>query len=86
VDVFVMVEVSAPGTPLATRENWTEIIAAAKQYGAHALWVAFHGYGAEHDRQRTSAGMDGVVGIGPGQTAQSIRAHLVPRSAAFALF
>lgn len=45
-----------PGTPLASRENWAEIVAAAKQCGAHALWVAFDGYGAEHDRQLNRPG------------------------------
>jgi hypothetical protein len=45
-----------PGTPLASRPDWEEIVAAAKQCGAHALWVAFHGYGAEHDRQLNRLG------------------------------
>ncbi len=45
-----------PGTPLASRPDWEQIIAAAKQCGAHALWVAFHGYGAEHDRQLNRPG------------------------------
>ena len=45
-----------PGTPLASREDWAEIIAAARECGAHALWVAFHGYGAEHDRQLNRPG------------------------------
>ncbi len=45
-----------PGTPLASREKWAQIFAAAKQCGAHALWVAFHGYGAEHDRQLNRPG------------------------------
>jgi hypothetical protein len=45
-----------PGTPLASRPDWEEIIAAARQCGAHALWVAFHGYGAEHDRQLNRPG------------------------------
>jgi hypothetical protein len=45
-----------PGTPLASRPDWQEIIAAARQCGAHALWVAFHGYGAEHDRQLNRPG------------------------------
>jgi hypothetical protein len=45
-----------PGPPLASRENWAEIVAAAKEYGAHALWVAFHGYGDEHDRQLNRPG------------------------------
>ena len=45
-----------PGTPLATRADWEEVIAAARECGAHALWVAFHGYGAEHDRQLNRPG------------------------------
>ena len=45
-----------PGTPLASRQDWAEIVTAAKQCGAHALWVAFHGYGAEHDRQLNRPG------------------------------
>jgi len=45
-----------PGTPLASRPDWEQIVAAAKQCGAHALWVAFHGYGAEHDRQLNRPG------------------------------
>jgi hypothetical protein len=45
-----------PGTPLASRQDWAEIVAAAKECGAHALWVAFHGYGGEHDRQLNRAG------------------------------
>ena len=45
-----------PGTPLASRPDWQEIVAAARQCGAHALWVAFHGYGAEHDRQLNRPG------------------------------
>jgi len=45
-----------PGTPLATRPDWAEVMTAAKQCGAHALWVAFHGYGAEHDRRLNRPG------------------------------
>jgi hypothetical protein len=45
-----------PGTPLASREDWEDVVAAAKDCGAHALWVAFHGYGREHDRQLNRAG------------------------------
>jgi hypothetical protein len=44
------------GTPLASREDWAEIIAAAKECGAHALWVAFHGYDNEHNRQLNRPG------------------------------
>jgi hypothetical protein len=45
-----------PGTPLASREDWEEIIVAAKECGATALWVAFHGFGEEHDRQLNRPG------------------------------
>ena len=45
-----------PGTPLASRPDWEQVIAAARECGAHALWVAFHGYGAEHDRQLNRPG------------------------------
>jgi hypothetical protein len=45
-----------PGTPLASRPDWDQVITAAKQCGAHTLWVAFHGYGAEHDRQLNRPG------------------------------
>jgi hypothetical protein len=45
-----------PGPPLAFREDWQEIVAAAKEFGAHGLWVAFHGYGGEHDRQLNRPG------------------------------
>src|SRR5262249_8644223 len=36
---------------LASRPDWNDVVDAAKECGAHALWVAFHGFGAEHDRQ-----------------------------------
>jgi hypothetical protein len=39
-----------PGTPLATRPDWEDVFDAAKECGAHALWVAFHGFGEDHDR------------------------------------
>jgi hypothetical protein len=45
-----------PGTPLASRQDWAAIVAAAKECGAHALWVAFHGYGGEHGRQLNRPG------------------------------
>lgn len=45
-----------PGTPLASRDDWEEIMLAAKECGATALWVAFHGFGAEHDRQLNRPG------------------------------
>jgi hypothetical protein len=48
--------VLTPGAPLASREDWAQIFAAAKECGAHAIWVAFHGYGDEHDRQLNRPG------------------------------
>jgi hypothetical protein len=45
-----------PGTPLASRDDWEEIVAAAKECGARSLHVAFHGFGAEHDRQLNRPG------------------------------
>lgn len=45
-----------PGTPLASRPDWEDVLAAATQCGAQALWVAFHGFGAEHDRQLNRPG------------------------------
>jgi MoaA/NifB/PqqE/SkfB family radical SAM enzyme len=39
-----------PGTPLATRPDWEDVLDAAKECGAHALWVAFHGFEEAHDR------------------------------------
>jgi MoaA/NifB/PqqE/SkfB family radical SAM enzyme len=40
-----------PGAPLASRPDWGELIAVAKECGAVHLHVHFHGYGGEHDRQ-----------------------------------
>jgi hypothetical protein len=45
-----------PGTPLASRQDWDDVIRAARECGAHALWVAFHGFGGEHDRQLNRPG------------------------------
>jgi MoaA/NifB/PqqE/SkfB family radical SAM enzyme len=45
-----------PGTPLASREDWDDVLGAAVECSAHALWVAFHGYGPEHDRQLNRPG------------------------------
>jgi hypothetical protein len=38
------------GVPLALRDDWPEILAAAAETGTTIAWVAFHGFGAEHDR------------------------------------
>jgi hypothetical protein len=39
------------GVPLATRQDWRELLAAAARLGTTTVWVAFHGLGTEHDRQ-----------------------------------
>jgi hypothetical protein len=39
------------GVPLATRQDWKEVLAAAADLGTTTVWVAFHGIGTEHDRQ-----------------------------------
>ena len=38
------------GVPLATREDWRELVAAIGAQGTRHFWVAFHGLDAEHDR------------------------------------
>jgi hypothetical protein len=42
---------STTGVPLAVREDWQELLAAATRLGTTTVWVAFHGLGVEHDRQ-----------------------------------
>jgi hypothetical protein len=44
------------GVPLATRADWRELLAAAAKLGTTTVWVAFHGIGAEHDRQVNRSG------------------------------
>jgi hypothetical protein len=44
------------GVPLATREDWEEVLAAAARLGTTTVWVAFHGIGVEHDRQVNRSG------------------------------
>ena len=39
------------GVPLAIREDWPQVLKAAADTGTTTVWVAFHGLGAEHDRQ-----------------------------------
>jgi hypothetical protein len=39
------------GVPVATRQDWRQLLAAAAELGTTTVWVAFHGMGAEHDRQ-----------------------------------
>jgi hypothetical protein len=42
---------STTGVPLAIREDWQEVLAAAARLRTTTVWVAFHGLGVEHDRQ-----------------------------------
>jgi hypothetical protein len=42
---------STTGVPLAVCQDWQELLAAAATLGTTTVWVAFHGLGAEHDRQ-----------------------------------
>jgi hypothetical protein len=42
---------STTGVPLAVREDWQELLAAAAELGTTTVWMAFHGVGIEHDRQ-----------------------------------
>jgi hypothetical protein len=39
------------GVPLATRQDWRQLLATAAELGTTTVWVAFHGIGTEHDRQ-----------------------------------
>jgi hypothetical protein len=39
------------GVPLAVRQDWQQVLAAAATLGTTTIWVAFHGLGVEHDRQ-----------------------------------
>jgi hypothetical protein len=47
---------SSTGVPLALREDWRELLAAAASLGTTTVWVAFHGLDAEHDRQVNRSG------------------------------
>jgi hypothetical protein len=47
---------STTGVPLATREDWRQVLAAAAGLGTTTVWVAFHGVGVEHDRQVSRTG------------------------------
>ena len=42
---------STTGVPLAIRQDWQQLLAAAARLGTTTVWVAFHGLGVEHDRQ-----------------------------------
>jgi hypothetical protein len=47
---------STTGVPLATRDDWRDVLAAAREVGTRTVWLAFHGAGEEHDRQVSRAG------------------------------
>ncbi len=47
------------GVPLATREDWRELITAIGAQGTRHFWVAFHGLDSDHDRL---VHRDGAVG------------------------
>jgi hypothetical protein len=51
--------------PLATREDWQQVLAAAAALGTTTIWVAFHGVGAEHDRQVNRTGAYAETRLGP---------------------
>jgi hypothetical protein len=42
---------STTGVPLAVRQDWRQLLAAAARLGTTTVWMAFHGLGVEHDRQ-----------------------------------
>jgi hypothetical protein len=54
---------STTGVPLAVREDWRELLAAAAKLGTSTVWVAFHGRGAEHDRQVNRPGAFAETGL-----------------------
>lgn len=47
------------GVPLATRDDWREVLDAAAKLGTTTVWVAFHGIGTDHDRQVNRPGAYG---------------------------
>lgn len=42
--------IATTGVPLAIREDWRDLLAAAQGIGTTTLWFTFHGVGAVHDR------------------------------------
>lgn len=44
------------GVPLATREDWPEVLAAVRRNGAKSVWVHVHGTGDTHDETVARAG------------------------------
>jgi hypothetical protein len=47
---FTFEPLPTTGVPLATREDWRELVAAIGALGTRHFWMAFHGLAAEHDR------------------------------------
>jgi hypothetical protein len=41
---------STTGVPLATRQDWWQVLEAARGLGTTTVWLAFHGLEQEHDR------------------------------------
>ena len=39
------------GVPLATRDDWRDVLEAAQEAGATTVWLAIHGLAEKHDRQ-----------------------------------
>ena len=52
------------GVPLAPRDDWREVLAAAAETGTTVAWVAFHGFGPEHDRMVGRRGAFGETCLG----------------------
>ena len=44
------------GVPLATRDDWREVLKAAQETGSTTVWTAIHGLSADHDLQVGRAG------------------------------
>jgi hypothetical protein len=65
VDAAEFEPLSTTGVPLAVREDWRQLLAAAAKLGTTTVWVAFHGVGTEHDRQvnRTGAWTETCLAI-----------------------
>lgn len=53
------------GVPLAVRDDSRELLATAAETGTTVAWVAFHGFGHEHDRMvgRQGAFMETCLGV-----------------------
>jgi hypothetical protein len=54
---------STTGVPLAVREDWQLLLAAAASLGTTTVWVAFHGIGVEHDRLVNRPGAFNETGL-----------------------